>query len=196
MILRVASGPCQTGFAPEFYPQTELRQVPRWAGPWHNLDKGNNSGRIHTLMATKAAKRSPLRIFFAVAMIIGIEAVVAVPRISDALKDYRLNSAATEVWQDMHRARFMAIKEKRTIRVDFDHASYRIIRVATGEVALTRHFSREYPEISLAVSESREGIVFDRTGATGGDSREIEITGPAGRRRFTILATGVIGGLS
>ena len=147
-------------------------------------------------MLMQTVKRSPLRIFFAVALIVGIEAVVAAPRISDALKDYRLNSAATEVWQDMHRARFMAIKEKRTIRVDVDQASYRIIRVATGEVALTRHLAREYPEISLVVSESSDGIVFDRTGAVAGDSKEVEIIGPAGRRRFTILATGVISGLS
>jgi Tfp pilus assembly protein FimT len=136
-----------------------------------------------------------LRNLFAVIVIVGIEAVVAAPRISDALKDYRLNSAATDVWLDMHRAQFMAIKEKRTIRVDFDQDSYRIIRVATGEVALTRHLAREYPEISLVVSGGRDGIVFDRTGATEGDSKEIEITGPAGKRSFTILATGVIGSL-
>ena len=146
-------------------------------------------------MARTAAQRSPLRIFFAVAMIIGIEAVVAAPRISDAIKHYRLNSVAVEVWQDIHRARLMAIKEKQTIRVDFDQDSYRITRVTTGEVTLTRHLTREYPEISLAVSGGREGIVFDRAGATEGDSREIEITGPAGKRSFTILATGVIGSL-
>jgi Tfp pilus assembly protein FimT len=146
-------------------------------------------------MLTQTLKGVTLRNLFAVIMIIGIESAAALPHINDTLKDYRLNSAATEVWLDMHRAQFMAIKEKRMIRVDFDQDSYRIIRVATGEVALTRHFSREYPEINLAVSASREGIVFDRTGATGGDSREIEITGPAGRRSFTILATGVIGNL-
>lgn len=147
-------------------------------------------------MARKTVKSAPLRIFFAVAMIVGIEAVVAAPRISDALKNYRLNSAATEVWQDMHRARFMAIKEKKTIWVDFDHASYRIVRAATGEVALTRHLSIDYPEISIVVTESRGGIVFDRTGAAEGGSKEIEITGPTGSRRFTILPTGKIGGLS
>ena len=147
-------------------------------------------------MAIKTVKRATLRNLFAVVMIVGIESVVAFPRISDAIKDYRLNSAATEVWQDMHRARFMAIKEKKTIWVDFDHNSYRIVRSATGEVALSRHLSREYPEISIIVTESRGGIVFDRTGAAESGSKEIEINGPTGRRRFTILATGNIGGLS
>ncbi len=136
-----------------------------------------------------------LRNLFAVIMIVGIESAAALPHLNVTLKDYRLNSAATDVWLDMHRAQFMAIKERRTIRVDFDQDSYRITRVTTGEVTLTRHLTREYPEISLVVSGGGEGIVFDRTGATEGDSREIEITGPAGKRSFTILATGVIGNL-
>ncbi|MEK6603209.1 MAG: GspH/FimT family pseudopilin, partial [Nitrospirota bacterium] len=166
-----------------------------WAGPWHNLDKGNNSGRIDALMLTQTLKDMTLRNLFAVLAIVGLESAAALPHISSTLKDYRLNSATTEVWLDMHRAQFMAIKEKRTIRVDFDQDSYRITRVTTGEVTLTRHLTREYPEISLVVSGGREGIVFDRTGATEGDSREIEITGPAGKKSFTILATGVIGNL-
>lgn len=147
-------------------------------------------------MATQAVKGALLRNLFAVAMIVGIESVVLFPRINDAIKDYRLNSAATEVWQDMHRARIMAIKEKQPIRVDFDHASYRLIRDTTGEVALSRHLSPEYPEISIVVTERGRGIVFDRTGASGGGSLEIEIHGPTGKRSFAILATGTIGGLS
>lgn len=146
-------------------------------------------------MLTQALKNATRRNLFVVLMIVGIESVAALPHISNTIKDYRLNSAATAVWEDMHRAQFMAIRESRTIRVEFDQASYSIIRVATGEVALTRHLAREYPDIRLAVSESGEGIVFDRTGAMEGDSKEIEITGPAGKRSFTILATGVIGNL-
>lgn len=147
-------------------------------------------------MAIKAAHRSLLQIFFAVAMIIGVEAVVIAPRISDALKDYRLNGAAMEVWEDIHGARLMAIREKQTIRIDFDDSSYRIIRAATGEVVLSRNLAAEYPGISISVTESRDGIVFDRTGAAGGGSQEIAILGPTGKRRFSVLATGVIGGLS
>ncbi len=147
-------------------------------------------------MAMKTVKSAMLRNLFAVVMIVGIESVVALPRINDAMKNYRLDNAAMEVWQDMHRARTMAIKEKRIIRIDFDHNSYKVTRVATGEVALSRHLSINYPEISIAVTESRGGIVFDRTGSTEGGSKEIEITGPTGSRRFTILPTGKIGGLS
>ncbi len=147
-------------------------------------------------MATKTENRATLRNLFAVVLIVGIESVVALPRISNAIKDYRLNSAAGEVWQDMHRARLMAIKEKRTIRVDFDHNSYKVVRVATGEVAFSRHLSIDYPEINIIVTESRGGIVFDRTGSAEGGSKEIEIAGPTGSRRFVILPTGKIGRLS
>ena len=146
-------------------------------------------------MLMQTLKNATARNLFAVLMIVGIESVAALPNVNNTLQDYRLNSAATTVWEDMHRAQFMAIRESRTIRVEFDQASYRIIRVATGEAALTRHLSREYPDISLVVSEMRESLVFDRTGATAGDSRDIEISGPAGTRRFTILATGIIGSL-
>ncbi len=147
-------------------------------------------------MAMKTVKRATLRHFFAVVMIVGIESVVALPHINDAIKNYRLNSVATEVWQDMQRAQLMAIKEKRTIRVDFDHNSYKVVRVATGEVAFSRHPSIDYPEISIIVTESRGGIVFDRTGSAEGGTKEIEIAGPTGSRRFTILPTGKIGRLS
>jgi hypothetical protein len=146
-------------------------------------------------MPMQTLKDMTLRNLFAVLLIVGIESAAALPHINDTLKDYRLNSATTEVWLDMYRAQFMAIKEKRRIRVDFDQDSYRVTRVTTGEVTLTRHLTREYPEISLVVSGDRAGIVFDRTGAMEGDSREIEITGPAGKKSFTILATGVIGNL-
>jgi Tfp pilus assembly protein FimT len=147
-------------------------------------------------MATKTVKRATLGHFFAIVMIVGIESLIALPRINDAIKNYRLNSAATEVWQDMQRAQLMAIKEKRTIRVDFDHNSYKVVRVATGTVALSRHLSIDYPEISITVTESRGGIVFDRTGSAEGGSKEIKIAGPTGSRRFTILPTGKIGRLS
>ena len=129
-------------------------------------------------------------------MIIGIESVVAGPRISDAIKNYRLNTAAMTVWEDMQRAKAMAVRERQTILVDFDHDSYKIVRVSTGEVALSRNLSSEYPKISVVVTESNGGIVFDRTGAVAGDSKKIEIKGPAGTRRFTILVTGKIGNLS
>src|SRR2546427_3167323 len=42
-----------------------------------------------------------------------------------------------------HRARLLAIKDKGTIRIEFDHDSYKVVRAATGEVAFRRNLSIE-----------------------------------------------------
>jgi len=147
-------------------------------------------------MATKIGNGFTLANLVAVILIVGSEAVVVLPRINDFIKNHRLNNAAREVWQDMHRARLLAIKEKRAIRVEFDHDSYKVVRAATGEVAFRRNFSMDYPGVSISTTDVRGRITFDRTGTAKENTTEIEIQGPTGTRRFTILATGKIGGLS
>src|SRR2546427_885905 len=94
-----------------------------------------------------------------------------------------------------HRARLLAIKDKGTIRIEFDHDSYKVVRAATGEVAFRRNLSIDYPDVILSTTAVRGRITFDRTGTAEGNTTEIEIEGPTGTRRFTILATGKIGGL-
>ncbi|OLB65083.1 MAG: hypothetical protein AUH96_09190 [Nitrospirae bacterium 13_2_20CM_2_61_4] len=74
-------------------------------------------------MTTKAGKSFTLANLAAVLLIVGSEAIVVYPRINDFIKNHRLNNAAREVWQDMHRARLLAIKEKRTIRVEEQQAA-------------------------------------------------------------------------
>ncbi len=147
-------------------------------------------------MATKDGKDFTLANLMAVILIVGSEAIVVFPRINDFITNHRLNNAAREVWQDMHRARLLAIKEKRTIRVEFDHNSYKVVRVATGEIAFRRNLSANYPDVNISTTDVRGRITFDRTGTAEGNTTEIEIQGPTGTRRFTILATGKIGGLS
>jgi Tfp pilus assembly protein FimT len=147
-------------------------------------------------MATKAANGFTLANLVAVILIVGSEAVVVFPRINDFIKNHRLNNAAQEVWQDMHRARLLAIREKGTIRVEFDHDSYKVVRVATGQVAFRRNLSVNYPDVIISTTDVRGRITFDRTGTADGNTTEIEIKGPTGTRRFTILATGKIGGPS
>jgi Tfp pilus assembly protein FimT len=147
-------------------------------------------------MAMKAGKGFTLANLVAVILIVGSEAIVAFPRINDLINNHRLNNAAGEVWQDMHRARLLAIKEKRSIRVEFDHNSYKVARVATGEIAFRRNLGGDYPDIIISTTDVRGRITFDRTGTADGKTTEIEIQGPTGTRRFTILATGKIGGLS
>lgn len=147
-------------------------------------------------MATKAGKSFTLANLVAVILIVGSEAIVALPRIGDFIKNHRLNNAAQEVWQDMHRARLLAIKEKGTIRVEFDYDSYKVVRAASGEVAFKRNLNVNYPDVIINTTPVRRRITFDRTGTAEGNTTEIEIQGPTGTRRFTVLATGKIGGLS
>ena len=147
-------------------------------------------------MATKAGKSFTLANLVVVILIVGSEAIVVLPRINDFIQNHRLNNAAQEVWQDMHRARLLALKEKGTIRVEFDHDSYKVVRVATGEIAFTRNLSVDYPDIMISTTDVRGQITFDRTGTADGNTTEIEIRGPTGTRRFTILATGKIEVLS
>ncbi len=146
-------------------------------------------------MPTKTGKGFTLANLVAVIMIVGSEAIVVLPRVNDFIKNHRLNNAAREVWQDMHRARLLAIKERRTIQVEFDYDSYKVIRAATGEIAFRRNLSVTYPDVTISTTNVRGRIIFDRTGTTDGNTTEIEIQGPTGTRRFTILATGKIGGL-
>src|SRR3989475_9016440 len=94
-------------------------------------------------MATKAGMCFTLANLVAVILIVGSEAIVVFPRINDLIKNHRLNNVAQEVWQDMHRARLLAIKDKGTIRIEFDHDSYKVVRAATGEVAFKRNLSIE-----------------------------------------------------
>lgn len=147
-------------------------------------------------MATKTGNGFTLANLVAVILIVGSEAIVVSPRINDFIKNHKLNNAAREVWQDMHRARLLAIKEKRAIRVEFDHDSYKVVRAATGEVAFRRNLSMDYPGVSISTTDVRGRITFDRTGTAKENTTEIEIQSPTGTRRFTILATGKIGGLS
>ncbi len=147
-------------------------------------------------MATKTGNGFTLANLVAVTLIVGSEAIVVSPRINDLIKNHRLNNAAQEVWQDMHRARLLAIKEKGMIRVEFDYDSYKVVRAATGEVAFRRNLSVNYPDVIISTTDVRGRITFDRTGTAEGTTTEIEIQGPTGTRRFTILATGKIGGIS
>jgi Tfp pilus assembly protein FimT len=147
-------------------------------------------------MTTKAGKGFTLANLAAVILIVGSEAIVVYPRINDFIKNHRLNNAAREVWQDMHRARLLAIKEKRTIRVEFDHNSYKVVRIATGEIAFKRNLTVDYPDVIISTTDVRGRITFDRTGTADGNTTAIEIQGPTGTRRFTILATGKIEGPS
>ena len=62
-------------------------------------------------------------------MIMSILAVATAPQLIGLLRSYRLNGAAGLVWTDLYRARMLAIKERRSVQVDFTSTAYNIVRV-------------------------------------------------------------------
>jgi prepilin-type N-terminal cleavage/methylation domain-containing protein len=125
-------------------------------------------------------------------MITGIIAAIAVPRFSVLIKNHKLMNAARVVWLDLHRAKMMAIKEGRTMRVDFTATAYNIVRVDTAAVVVSRNISMDYPNITLAIIPS---VSFGSTGTANGGTVVLH-QGPTSSKRFTIALTGRIGQIS
>src|SRR5437016_5137708 len=128
-------------------------------------------------------------------IIMGIGAAIAVPRFSGLIQNYKLTNAARVVWLDLHRARMRAIKERRTIRVDFTATSYTIYRVRVSPE------TQDTPVFSRNLSDAYSGTTFDTGylasvsfGSTGtADSKTIVIQQSSTRRKnFTISSTGRI----
>jgi Tfp pilus assembly protein FimT len=120
--------------------------------------------------------------------------VFAAPQFRSTLQAYRLNGATKVIWGDLHKARLMAIKENRTIRVDFTSSAYEIVRVDTAQVAFERNLTTDFP--GLTVSIQNNTISFGSTGTAGGGGKTVEVQGATGCKSFTILTTGRIGNVS
>jgi type II secretion system protein H len=127
-----------------------------------------------------------------VLMIMGIMAAIAVPRFSGLIKNYRLTNAARVIWLDLHRAKMMAIKQGRTIRVDFTATSYNIVRVDTAAVVLSRNLSVHYPSVTFDTTATTPSVSFGSTGTANGGTVVIQ-QGPTSSKHFTIALTGRIG---
>jgi prepilin-type N-terminal cleavage/methylation domain-containing protein len=127
-------------------------------------------------------------------MIIGVLATFLAPQFTGLLQTYRLSGATRVVWGDLHRARIMAIKEGRSMRVDFTPTSYDIVRVDTAETIFHRDLTMDYPGIAIAIQNS--SITFGSTGTAGGGSKTVQVQSPAGAKSFTIVTTGRIGKIS
>jgi len=127
-----------------------------------------------------------------VLMIIGIIAAIAVPRFSGLIKNYRFTNAAKVVWLDLHRAKMMAIKQGRTMRVDFTATSYHIMCVDTAAVVLSRNLSVYYPNITFDTTATTPSVSFGSTGTANGGTVVLQ-QGPTSSKHFTIALTGRIG---
>jgi len=125
-------------------------------------------------------------------MIMGIMVAIAVPRFNGLIKNYRLTNAARIVWLDLHRAKMMAIKQGRTMRVDFTATSYNIVRVDTAAVVLSRNLSVHYPSVTFDTTATTPSVSFGSTGTANGGTVVLQ-QGPTSSKHFTIAFTGRIG---
>ena len=125
-------------------------------------------------------------------MITGIIATIAVPRFSGLIKNYKLTNAARVVWLDLQRAKMMAIKQGRTMRVDFTATSYNIVRVDTAAVVLSRNLLVDYPSVTFDTTATTPSVSFGSTGTANGGTVVIQ-QGPTSSKQFTIALTGRIG---
>jgi hypothetical protein len=89
----------------------------------------------------------------------------------------------------------MAIKENRTIRVDFTSSSaYEIVRLDPTVVAFRRNLAADFPGVTVSIQDNT--ISFGSTGTAGGGGKAVQVQGATGCKRFTILTTGRIGNFS
>jgi prepilin-type N-terminal cleavage/methylation domain-containing protein len=114
------------------------------------------------------------------AMIISIMGAFAVPQFGSTLRAYRLNGATKVIWGDLHKARLIAIKENRAIRVDFTASAYEIVRVDTAVVAFRRNLAADFPGITVSISNNT--ISFGSTGTAGGGSKLFKCKMPQAAR--------------
>jgi prepilin-type N-terminal cleavage/methylation domain-containing protein len=128
------------------------------------------------------------------AMIISIMGAFAAPQFGSALRAYRLNGATKVIWGDLHKARLMAIKENRTIRVDFTSSAYEIVRVDTAVVAFRRNLAADFPGITVSISNNT--ISFGSTGTAGSGGKTVQVKSATVSKSFTIITTGRIGMIS
>jgi type IV fimbrial biogenesis protein FimT len=120
--------------------------------------------------------------------ILVILAAIAMPQTAQLIKNYRLNSATRTAWSDMQNARMTAIKENRSIRVDFGASSYSFAGTGT---AFTRDLSVIAPNVTI--SSSGGSITFNSRGMA--DPTTITVSLSGSQRRFTIAWTGRIQGI-
>ncbi|MBU1208120.1 MAG: prepilin-type N-terminal cleavage/methylation domain-containing protein [Proteobacteria bacterium] len=120
--------------------------------------------------------------------IAAILAAIAIPHTGTIVNTYRLNGAARVVWSDLQNAKMTAVKENKSVKVNFSTPSYNFVRVETSEVIFTRNLANDYPNVTI--SSSGGSTTFNSRGMA--DSTTITVGLSSKQKKFTIAWTGRI----
>ncbi|MDZ4133170.1 MAG: GspH/FimT family pseudopilin [Dethiobacteria bacterium] len=123
--------------------------------------------------------------------ILAILSAIAVPQMGVMVDAYRLNGAVRLVWSDLQNAKMTAVKENRSVRVNFTTPSYNFVRVDTSAVIFTRNLSSDYPNVTF--SSSGGSTTFNSRGMA--DPTTITVGLSSKQKQFTIAWTGRIGNI-
>jgi prepilin-type N-terminal cleavage/methylation domain-containing protein len=87
--------------------------------------------------------------------IIGILAALSVPGLVSNISQYRLNTASRCLVADLRLSRHLALKENRSVRVNFiNQRSYQIERYVAGNWTPVRD------EVAFTEDQGRRGVIF------------------------------------
>ncbi|MFN2267858.1 MAG: Tfp pilus assembly protein FimT/FimU, partial [Desulfonatronovibrio sp.] len=147
-------------------------------------------------------------------VVIGLMAIlmaIAIPRLG-MIKTSKLNGAARVVWSDMHHAKMTAIKENRSIKVNFSEdenencfvkdsveyeTGYCFVSVdEENKILFSKNLTEEYSEVILSNKNGVRNfnLIFTAKGTMNPPSQTIRVTLNNQIKQFTVLSSGRIGG--
>lgn len=137
--------------------------------------------------------------FIEMAIVLAMMAVIigiSVPTISGALSHYRLNTASQCLISDLHLARQLALKENRSVRVNFtSQRNYQIERQVGLQWELVQtavDFSNEHSRKGVLFTAVPAPVVFDYMGRTGQAASVGLVNGRGENTTIQISTTGRI----
>jgi type IV fimbrial biogenesis protein FimT len=119
--------------------------------------------------------------------VLGILALIGVPRVNNLVGAYRLKGAANLVLADLQNAKMTAIQQNRAIQIYFNSTGYSFVQTDTGTAIFSRNLTADYPNITLTNSGG-SSLTIASTGMTTNST--VTLQGSQGSQTISVLWTG------